>query len=147
MDAIEAATRLPFEAGCRRERELFFECVRGEQAKALIHVFFAERAASKLPEDTAHADARPRSARSRSSAPARWGRGIAMACANAGLEVILTDATGEALTAGDAAIRRNYDASVAARPPHARRRSPSGWRASTSRRPRRSPRASATRIW
>ena len=38
-------TTLPFDEGCRRERELFFECVRGEQAKALIHVFFAERAA------------------------------------------------------------------------------------------------------
>ena len=36
-----------------------------------------------------------------------------MACANAGLDVILTDATGEALAAGDAAIRRNYDATVA----------------------------------
>ena len=36
-----------------------------------------------------------------------------MACANAGLEVILTDATGEALAAGEAAIRRNYDATVA----------------------------------
>ena len=35
--------------GCRRERELSAECVRVEQCKALIHVFFAERAASKMP--------------------------------------------------------------------------------------------------
>ena len=49
VEAIEAAATLPFADGCRRERELFFECVRGEQAKALIHVFFAERAAAKVP--------------------------------------------------------------------------------------------------
>ena len=39
IDAIAAATTLPFDEGCRRERELFFECVEGEQAKALIHIF------------------------------------------------------------------------------------------------------------
>ena len=49
IDAIDAAARLPFADGCQRERELFLECVRGEQAKALIHVFFAEREAAKLP--------------------------------------------------------------------------------------------------
>ena len=47
VDAIEAAATRPFDEGCVREREIFFECVRGEQAKALIHVFFAERALAK----------------------------------------------------------------------------------------------------
>ena len=46
--AIEAATTLPYEEGCRRERELFVDSVSTEQAKALIHAFFAERAATKL---------------------------------------------------------------------------------------------------
>ena len=41
------------------------------------------------------------------------GSGIAMACANAGLEVLLTDATNEALAAGDGNIRRNYDITIA----------------------------------
>ena len=40
--AIDAATTLPYEEGCRRERELFVESVSTEQAKALIHAFFAE---------------------------------------------------------------------------------------------------------
>jgi 3-hydroxyacyl-CoA dehydrogenase len=40
------------------------------------------------------------------------GGGIAMACANAGLTVRLTDATAQALDAGMATIRRNYDISV-----------------------------------
>ena len=40
------------------------------------------------------------------------GGGIAMACANAGLDVILTDAAQPALDRGLATIGRNYDASV-----------------------------------
>ena len=49
VDAIDAAATLPFDAGCLRERELFFECARSEQAKALIYAFFAERAVAKVP--------------------------------------------------------------------------------------------------
>lgn len=48
VDAIEAATTLDFSEGCRRERDLFLECLGGEQAKALIHVFLAERALKKI---------------------------------------------------------------------------------------------------
>ena len=48
VDAIEAAATLSFDEGCRRERELFLDCLRSEQAKALIHMFFAERAVKKL---------------------------------------------------------------------------------------------------
>ena len=48
IDAIVAATTMSFEDGCRRERELFFECVESEQAKALIHLFFAERAVTRV---------------------------------------------------------------------------------------------------
>ena len=50
IDAIEAATELPFEEGCRRERQLFERLLVSSQAKALIHVFLAERAASEGPE-------------------------------------------------------------------------------------------------
>jgi 3-hydroxyacyl-CoA dehydrogenase len=112
VEAIEAATRLPFEEGCRRERALFSECVQGEQAKALIHVFFAERAATKLTEDAG--DVTPAEIRTVAIVGAgTMGSGIAMACANAGLDVLLTDATNEALAAGDGNIRRNYDITIA----------------------------------
>ena len=40
------------------------------------------------------------------------GGGIATACANAGLTVTVKDSTQQALDAGFATIRRNYDASV-----------------------------------
>jgi 3-hydroxyacyl-CoA dehydrogenase len=48
--AIDAAATLPFPVGCARERELFLESLRDEQAKALIHLFFAERQLRKRPE-------------------------------------------------------------------------------------------------
>ena len=48
IDAVEAAVTLPFEEGCRREREIAEQCLAGEEARALIHAFFAERAVSKV---------------------------------------------------------------------------------------------------
>src|SRR5262249_24493471 len=41
VKALEAATTLPFDEGCKRERELAMECLAGPQSKAMIHVFFA----------------------------------------------------------------------------------------------------------
>src|SRR5215471_13951947 len=42
IEAVEAATRLPFDEGCTREEELFDRCLHSTQSKALIHAFFAE---------------------------------------------------------------------------------------------------------
>ena len=50
IDAIEAATRLPFEEGCEAEAKLFIDCLYSDQSKALIHVFFGEREVSKIPD-------------------------------------------------------------------------------------------------
>jgi 3-hydroxyacyl-CoA dehydrogenase len=109
--AIEAAARLPFEEGCRRERELFLECAASDQAKALIHAFFAERGVAKVPgidRDTA-----VRAVTTVAIVGAgTMGGGIAMACANAGLPVILSDTDSAALDRGMATIRRNYQISV-----------------------------------
>jgi 3-hydroxyacyl-CoA dehydrogenase len=111
IDAIAAATTMPFDEGCRRERELFFECVESEQAKALIHIFFAERAVTKVRGLTKDAVPRP-IARVAIVGAGTMGGGIATACANAGLEVTVKDSTQAALDAGFATIRRNYDATV-----------------------------------
>lgn len=111
VDAIEAAATMPFAEGCRRERELFVECVGTEQAKALIHLFFAERAVSKVRGVPKGAAARPVS-RVGVVGAGTMGGGIAMVCANAGLDVTLKDSSQDALDAGLEAIRRNYDASV-----------------------------------
>jgi 3-hydroxyacyl-CoA dehydrogenase len=112
VEAIEAATLLPFDDGCRREREIFLECVRAEQAKALIHVFFAERAATKPPEG-AHSTTVAPVQRIAVIGAGTMGTGIAMAAANAGLDVVITDETAERLAAGMTTIRDNYQRSVA----------------------------------
>ena len=49
IDAIEAATHMPFEDGCRFERQLFDRCLFSGQSKALIYAFFGEREVSKAP--------------------------------------------------------------------------------------------------
>src|SRR5271168_4445816 len=50
IDAVEAATKLPFEEGCKLERKLFTDCLFSDQSKALIHVFFGEREVAKIPD-------------------------------------------------------------------------------------------------
>ena len=111
ISAIEAAATMPFSAGCQRERELFFECIAGEQSKALIHLFFAERAVARVRGLTR--DERPAPVTTVAVVGAgTMGSGIAAACANAGLTVLLKDNSQDALDAGVAAIQRNYEASV-----------------------------------
>ena len=53
-----AAVKEPFEAGMRRERELFVTLMASPESAALRHVFQAERAAARIadvPEQTAGA--------------------------------------------------------------------------------------------
>ncbi|MFN7928056.1 MAG: enoyl-CoA hydratase-related protein [Blastocatellia bacterium] len=71
IDAVEAATKLPFAEGCQRERELFRQCLFSDQAKALMHVFFAEREVAKIPGLSPDASRLP-SNKPPSSAQARW---------------------------------------------------------------------------
>jgi 3-hydroxyacyl-CoA dehydrogenase len=111
VDAIEAAAALPFDEGCRRERAIFDECVVSDQAKALIYAFFAERAVGKVPGVDKTTRASP-IARIGIVGAGTMGGGIAMACANAGIPVLLKETGQKALDAGMAAIRRNYETSV-----------------------------------
>ena len=50
VDAIEAALTLDFDAGSARERELFADCVVSTESRALVHMFFADREAAKVPD-------------------------------------------------------------------------------------------------
>ena len=112
LEAIRGAATLPFDQGCAREQELFAECVSSDQCRALIHAFFAERAVGKVSGDAAKASVASSLERVAIVGAGTMGGGIAMACANAGLRVLLTDARQEGLDSGLAAIRKNYDVSV-----------------------------------
>ena len=112
IDAVEAATTLPFDEGCRFERKLFMECLASEQSKALIHVFFGEREVGKVPGIPKDTPVIPVN-RAAVAGAGTMGGGIAMVFANADIPVALKEADQAALDRGLANIRKNYDASVA----------------------------------
>lgn len=111
IDAVAAAARGSFEEGLAAEARLFDACLKGEQSRALIHMFFAERATAKIPG--LQAAARPREVRRAAVVGAgTMGSGIAMCFANAGIDVWLSDASPEGLNRGLAGIRRQYESAV-----------------------------------
>lgn len=112
IDAVEAATKLPFEEGIREETRIFEECLFSSQSKALIHVFFGERTVAKIPDVPKETPIYPIRTAAVIGA-GTMGAGIAMNYANAGIPVRIREATQEALDKGITTIRKNYAASVA----------------------------------
>ncbi|MEP7367761.1 MAG: 3-hydroxyacyl-CoA dehydrogenase NAD-binding domain-containing protein, partial [Acidobacteriota bacterium] len=111
MDAVEAAASLTFEAGCAFETTLFNECLFSSQSKAMIHVFFGERAVAKIPGLNKDAQVLP-IGRAAIVGAGTMGAGIATCYLNAGIPVALQEASQEALDAGVARIRKNYESAV-----------------------------------
>jgi len=110
VNCVEVATRLTPEEGLTFEREAFKVCLEAPSRPAQIHLFFAERTAAKVDG----ADGiKPRPIRSVGIIGAgTMGGGIAMSVANAGLPVVLVDASQAGLDAGLTRIRNNYQTSV-----------------------------------
>ena len=111
LDAVEAAMTLPFAEGIHRETQIFERCLHSDQCKALIHAFFAERAANKIPDLPRDTPVYPIGQAAVIGA-GTMGGGIAMALANAGIPVRIKDADQAALDRGMATIRRNYERTV-----------------------------------
>jgi 3-hydroxyacyl-CoA dehydrogenase len=111
IDAVEAATKMPFEEGCKFEQELFLECLFSEQSKSLIHVFFSEREAAKIPDIPKQTNSVPIHSAAVVGA-GTMGGGIAMVLANAGIPVLLKEVDQAALDRGLATIQSNYAHSV-----------------------------------
>jgi 3-hydroxyacyl-CoA dehydrogenase len=111
IEALKAAVEKPFEEGLRVERELFLHLVQTPESRALRHAFFAERAASKIPDVPEETPARPVRLAAVVGA-GTMGGGIAMNFANAGIPVKLLEVKEEALQRGLATIRKNYESSA-----------------------------------
>jgi 3-hydroxyacyl-CoA dehydrogenase len=111
LEALEAATKLPFEQGIQKERELSDASLLAPQAQALIHAFFAERAVGKVPGITKETTVYP-IRRAAIVGAGTMGGGITMALINAGVPVRIKDSTQAALDRGLAMIRKNYDSSI-----------------------------------
>jgi 3-hydroxyacyl-CoA dehydrogenase len=112
VKAVEAAVRLPFDEGLKRERALFLELVDTPESRAQRHYFFAERDTAKVPDlpaDTPVLDI----ATVGIIGAGTMGGGIAMNFLNSGIPVTLVETSREALDRGIATIRRNYEATAA----------------------------------
>ena len=109
---IEAAVELDFEAGLKREQELFRDLMKGTQSKAQQYYFFAERAALKipgLPKDTPTVEV----SRCGVLGAGTMGGGIAMNFANSGIPVTIVERDDEALQRGLGVVRSNYERTAA----------------------------------
>jgi 3-hydroxyacyl-CoA dehydrogenase len=111
IDCVEAACTRSKDEAFQFERDAFNECRESPQRKALVHVFFAEREARKIPD--LPADTRPLPIRSAAIVGAgTMGGGIAMNFANAGIPVQLLELSQDAVDRGLGLIQKNYAASV-----------------------------------
>ena len=98
LEAVRAATELDLEAGLKREREIFTECLQSDQRKGLVHAFFVERAVAKHAFLKDHA---PRPVRETAIVGAgTMGAGIAAAFVESGFCVKLYDRDPAALERG-----------------------------------------------
>ncbi len=112
VGCVEAATKLDLNAGIAFEREVFEKLVTSDQARALRHAFFGERAASKIPDVPADTPLRKIDKVAVIGA-GTMGGGITMNFLNAGVPVTMLEMKQEALDRGVGTIRKNYEAQVA----------------------------------
>ncbi len=111
IECVEAAVHCDFDTGIKREREIFEACVNSDESRALRHVFFAERASTKIPG--IDRSTKPRQIDSGGVIGAgTMGGGIAMNFANAGIPVVVVENDQAALDRGMQTIHRNYATSV-----------------------------------
>jgi 3-hydroxyacyl-CoA dehydrogenase len=111
IEAVQGALELPFDAGLALERKLFLECLDSPQRAGLVHVFFAEREATKAPETQT---AQPRAiGRIGVIGGGTMGAGIAVSVLDAGLPVTMIERDEAALARGRANVEKVYDGLVA----------------------------------
>ncbi len=110
VEAVRAA-RLPFAEGEAVEARLFEALRASSQSRALRHLFFAQREATKIPGLAKDVEPRPIGSAGVLGA-GTMGRGIAMNFLNAGIPTVLVETTQSALDAAVAAIRGVYEASA-----------------------------------
>lgn len=111
VEAVQASLLPSFDAGLKVERDLFAQLLMSDESKALRHLFFSERLASKiadLPEDTA-----VRTIKSVGVIGAgTMGSGIAINFLNAGIPVVILETKQEALDRGMASVGKVYESQV-----------------------------------
>jgi 3-hydroxyacyl-CoA dehydrogenase len=112
VDCVEQSLKArSIDDGLRYERDAFLALMMTPECKALRHAFFAERAASKIPD--VPEDTPQRKIESVAVIGAgTMGGGITMNFLNAGIPVTMLEMKQDALDRGVATIRKNYEAQV-----------------------------------
>jgi 3-hydroxyacyl-CoA dehydrogenase len=111
IEAVEAATKLPFADGEKVELACIQAAMATPYAKALQYAFFAERQAGNIPDITA--DIKPRDIKSVGVIGAgTMGQGIGLAFLMSGFKVTLIETTKEALDRGLGKIGETIQAAV-----------------------------------
>ena len=112
IKCVEAAIEEDdFDAGMKKESDLFLECLLHPQREAMIHIFFGERTAGKIldvPKDTET----QKIGSAGVVGSGTMGGGIAMNFANAGIPVIVIDQDEKNLERGIGVIEKNYQMMV-----------------------------------
>ncbi|RZI95625.1 MAG: 3-hydroxyacyl-CoA dehydrogenase, partial [Variovorax sp.] len=111
LDCVVQSTRMRFDDALAYERAAVTELVWTKESAALRNAFFAERAASKIPdvpEDTPKREVKSVGV----IGAGTMGGGISMNFLNAGIPVKILEMKQEALDRGVATIKKNYEAQV-----------------------------------
>ncbi len=100
-----------FDIGMKKESEYFLECLINPQREAMIHIFFGERAASKISDIPKETPLLPINSAGIVGS-GTMGGGIAMNFANAGIPVLVLDQDEKNLKRGMGVIEKNYQMMV-----------------------------------
>ena len=111
IEAVRGAVDLSFEDGIKNERDLFKLCHDSDESEALIHSFFSERMANKIPGMDKNTPLRPIN-KAVVIGCGTMGGGIAMSFVNAGIPVSVIETTSEFLDKGMSVIKNNYSTTV-----------------------------------
>ncbi len=111
IEAVRGAIDLNFEEGIKNERDLFKLCHDSDESEALIHSFFSERMANKIPGMDKNTPLRPIN-KAVVIGCGTMGGGIAMSFVNAGIPVSVIETTSEFLDKGMSVIKNNYSTTV-----------------------------------
>jgi 3-hydroxyacyl-CoA dehydrogenase len=114
VDVMLAAYRMPFEAAVKYEEVAFVHLMNSHQSRGIRHVFFAERAATRIPRslDTAGAPAAGKITKVGVVGAGTMGAGIATTFLLAGFDVVLSDISQATLQRAQEYIRRAVESAV-----------------------------------
>ena len=112
IEAVKAATELEFFQGLKKERELFKLCHDSNESSSLIHMFFSERQALKIPDIPKETKILPINSAAVIGC-GTMGGGIAMNFANIGIPVTVIENSQDSLDKGIKIIEKNYSNTVA----------------------------------